>query len=571
MLVWTISTLLLYGVSAFIPNAFTPYITDKDFTHQDLTEQGILLAVAEYFESKPAPGKSTPPTAGSLTGISNLTARKLFDAYYGSYVPETKLQSAIDDIVNYNTRVEHENSAKAAWHFNGEQITQGNDILLRLRSEAFDALNVSQPNYATARHVIGQYLHVLQDFYSNTNWNKINPSSYYSDLGIPGKTLRQVSGPSEDTCKNCGQTLPCLFDPPLLSTTKITSGYRSGQDIVKPSKPTTDTQGKCSHGGKFDTSATTSAAVGGINKETVTADYSPLFQEHGAVADLAIKHTTYFFAGQTNGLRTVFGDGKFEGLLQLHAGVSLCFVIDTSVSTERDAIRQEIQKLISAGSNPYNYILVYTNDGQTSPTVITKTNGNDILTAFGSINIASNRSCTFSISGTEAAATVAEYGSKMYVFSDAVPRNDVTIRYIQAMQSEKDLTISLLLTGQCKQKRSIGNWSILSQTKHAKAKPFHIYHQFLVQKGTHWIRTSHPPTGQRVVLSVRISNPATVLGLHLIEIANFKKPLRKLNRSRIPGIYLTLIDKFPDVENFVIFVEGFDKDGKTFRVKTQEI
>lgn len=42
----------------------------------------------------------------------------------------------------------------------------------------------------------------------------------------------------------------------------------------------------------------------------------------------------------------------------------MCFVIDTSVSTERDAIRQEIQKLISAGSNPYNYILVYTNDGK---------------------------------------------------------------------------------------------------------------------------------------------------------------------------------------------------------------
>lgn len=36
-------------------------------------------------------------------------------------------------------------------------------------------------------------------------------------------------------------------------------------------EPTTDPQGKCSHGGKFDTSATTSAAVGGINKETGTA------------------------------------------------------------------------------------------------------------------------------------------------------------------------------------------------------------------------------------------------------------------------------------------------------------
>ena len=54
------------------------------------------------------------------------------------------------------------------------------------------------------------------------------------------------------------------------------------------------------------------------------------------------------------------------------------------------------------------------------------------------------------------AATVAEYGSKIYVISDAVPRSDVTIRYIQALQSQKDLTISFLLTGQCKQKRSIG-------------------------------------------------------------------------------------------------------------------
>lgn len=42
-----------------------------------------------------------------------------------AYVPETKLQSAIDDIVNSNSRVDNEHVAEAAWHFNGEQITQG--------------------------------------------------------------------------------------------------------------------------------------------------------------------------------------------------------------------------------------------------------------------------------------------------------------------------------------------------------------------------------------------------------------------------------------------------------------
>lgn len=54
----------------------------------------------------------------------------------------------------------------------------------------------------------------------------------------------------------------------------------------------------------------------------------------------------------------------------------MCFVIDTSVSTERDAIRQEIQKLISAGSNPYNYILVYTNDGKVLGFLFTSMYGN---------------------------------------------------------------------------------------------------------------------------------------------------------------------------------------------------
>jgi hypothetical protein len=68
--------------------------------------------------------------------------------------------------------------------FSKKKFVLGNDILLKLRSSAFDALNVSQPNYATARTMIGQYLHVLQDFYSNTNWNKIDPSNYYTDLGM---------------------------------------------------------------------------------------------------------------------------------------------------------------------------------------------------------------------------------------------------------------------------------------------------------------------------------------------------------------------------------------------------
>ncbi|XP_062605380.1 von Willebrand factor A domain-containing protein 7-like [Saccostrea cucullata] len=572
MILLSFYSLYIVGVNAFIPNAFTPYITPSDYTHQDLTEQGILLAVAEYFESKAAPGQSAPPQPGSLTGIANITARKLFDAYYGSYVPEKKFQSAIDDIVDHNSRVDHDHSREAAWHFNGEQINQGNNILLNLRSSAFDALNVSQPNYATARNMIGQYLHVLQDFYSNTNWKKINSSTYYSDLGVPGKSLLPVAAASEDTCKNCGDVLPCLFDPPLLTNNnKLTSGYRSGQDIVKPSKPTTNTTGKCSHGGKFDTSATIVAALGGINKETNTAAYSPLSVNHTAVSKLAIQHTKYFFTGKTYGLRAVFGDNKFESLLQLHAGISLCFVIDTSVSTERDAIKQEIQKLVASGSNPYNYILVYTNQGQTTPTVITKTSGTDIVSAFSSISIATNHSCTYSVSGTEAAVTAAEYGSKVYVFSDATPKNDITIRYIQAMATEKDLRISFLLTGQCKQKRSTDKWSFLFNAKREQQKPLHFTHQFLVPKGRNWLRSTSPRIGSKVLLSVRVNDPDAVSSVDSVRIGNLKQALRKLKRSRMPGIYSTFISDFPKIQDTDVYVKGTTKDGLIFQKKSQEI
>jgi hypothetical protein len=55
----------------------------KDYTHADITEIGILQAVAEYFESTPAtPGGSTL-VVGKWAGIHNITAKKLFDKYYG--------------------------------------------------------------------------------------------------------------------------------------------------------------------------------------------------------------------------------------------------------------------------------------------------------------------------------------------------------------------------------------------------------------------------------------------------------------------------------------------------------
>ena len=52
-----------------------------------------------------------------------------------------------------------------------------------LRETAIHILNGSSPSYDAAREVIGQYLHLLQMFYSNTNWVEMKGSVMYNPLG----------------------------------------------------------------------------------------------------------------------------------------------------------------------------------------------------------------------------------------------------------------------------------------------------------------------------------------------------------------------------------------------------
>ena len=52
-----------------------------------------------------------------------------------------------------------------------------------LRESVIGILNSSSPNYDAAREVIGQYLHMLQMFYSNTNWVEMNGNKIHEPLG----------------------------------------------------------------------------------------------------------------------------------------------------------------------------------------------------------------------------------------------------------------------------------------------------------------------------------------------------------------------------------------------------
>jgi len=64
-----------------------------------------------------------------------------------------------------------------------------------------------------------------------------------------------------------------------------------------------ETTGKCSHGGKRDTS-TNIPAKGGINKETTSMEHSPLAHLHKKAYQAAIDSTTDFLIGEGLCFRT---------------------------------------------------------------------------------------------------------------------------------------------------------------------------------------------------------------------------------------------------------------------------
>lgn len=68
------------------------------------------------------------------------------------------------------------------------------------------------------------------------------------------------------------------------------------------------------------------------------------------------------------GLRALVGDDKFQDLLQIRAGNSLVFVIDTTGSMGKDIAavmnktKEIVQETRGTPNAPYNYILVTFND-----------------------------------------------------------------------------------------------------------------------------------------------------------------------------------------------------------------
>ncbi|XP_072047411.1 von Willebrand factor A domain-containing protein 7-like [Amphiura filiformis] len=492
----TLITLIISPAACFLTNRISyPDLPAEDYTLEDLTRETILQAVGKYLEDT-NPSTHSP---GDLTGLDPLSPSILLKAHYTALgIPDcassSNFEAAINDIVAGNINLANDKASESVYHFNAEQIAQGNARMISIRTSLLAALASDMPMFSSARTSIGQFLHMLQSFYSNTNWiESISMTEPYTELGYNEILSYPVNPPDEWACRNClsraprprisrdaedspasrlhpaGGRLPLPGLSPVVSndqglicsdnlrtTTLLTSGYRSDQDVNKPTTITASREGKCSHGGKFDSSSWTHAPVGGINKDSSDPNISPHHTFHQDAANVAITAGVAFLNDQVRGLHSVIGNDKFERLFNLGSeSNALVLVIDDtgSMSQEINAVIQSTIQLVNDLSNtcsaPSQYIISPFNDPGVGP--VTDTADPAVaIAALNALRAHDGGDCPeLTMTGIENALNRVNYPSTVYVWTDAGDKDSDKGPAVTALAMAKSATIEFILTGAC--------------------------------------------------------------------------------------------------------------------------
>ena len=249
---------------AFLPRVFSGNGKSTTRDHAMITKEGFLKPLLNFFAENPQYLKN-----GSLTDvldhILSTDVQEAIQNTIDNISPQIKFLNALNEIQSANVEVDSfPFSTSASAHFDGEQFEQGARRLVQLRQELVMML-LQGDKLQHARNLAGEALHTLQDFYSHSNW--IELGNTLPILAKPGSDIpkENIAAPKEATCKDCK---PGECENNLI-TMKLTSGYRSDQDIKKP-----ENMGKCSHGGAGDKSRL-KPAIGGINKDSSSTLDSP--------------------------------------------------------------------------------------------------------------------------------------------------------------------------------------------------------------------------------------------------------------------------------------------------------
>ena len=316
-------------------------------SHEEILRRGLIDSIVKYFYEKSSSQTTKKIDMNKLENGQYYNLNNLFKDYFGSdaFIDSIKLEFLLKTeflpnvaIVDFDPKTKDLPYA----HCDGETLLKTNERILKFKQQIYDSL--SAKHYSNARKLSAQVLHTIQDFYSHSNWIEMGMNDINVNLEMPNLNNQSIIKKTDKyACiNNCtmitqkcnfnldifigflqkigfdSQTIKCpityyICHDNIFIKDRLLSGYASNEKLEDGS-PYEKPVGlmKCSHGGIMDSSSLIDA-IGGINKDSGFYMFSPRADLHLKAAELAQKHTAYFF----DQIRVKFGDNEFERFLQL--------------------------------------------------------------------------------------------------------------------------------------------------------------------------------------------------------------------------------------------------------------
>ncbi|XP_066469209.1 von Willebrand factor A domain-containing protein 7-like [Tiliqua scincoides] len=535
-------------VSGFRPNRESGGISKSDFTDADITEMGALRAVAWFWERNPLPD-SSPMDPGELENMKPLTASGLFKAYFEADVSASRFVKALQEIVAGNNQVEIHHLEDSSYFFQCEEIVKSITKLRALRNSMLSSLKspVTQAALESARLNAGKALHVLQKFYSNTNWVELGRTNPYEHMIKVTSSAFPVARHTKKTCKDCNKVPSGGYEcnDNILVNNLLTSGYKVSRTCrTKP-------RGKCGHGGRNDDKQNFSP-TGGINKETSDPLLSPHYHLHKQAAELAVQATRDFFVGAGFGLLDQVGPDTFQKFFSLE-GYSLTFVIDTTGSMSDDIahVKTTCIKLLreyhGSSDAPFNYILVPFNDPEVGP--VRKTNNVDEFESYiSALKVDGGGDCPEkSLTGLKLALQESSPSSKIFLYTDAGANDKFLLDEIKVLVRSTGSVLNFALTGRCdsRKRRSV------KEPETSVRSYANLYEELAAYSGGYYVMTTKGELSQVLGIMELSLNAAPVKVAHRrVDGTRFSFPVDEtlteitvsVKSLGSPGFRITVLD-----------------------------
>nr|XP_057936998.1 von Willebrand factor A domain-containing protein 7 [Doryrhamphus excisus] len=417
--------LLAFPCTCFLPNFWSRVLTLSwdSYTHQHITERAILNVTLDTL-------KDIQKDKGDHAEDETRLGRAFW--------------RAVGEVVKSNAEMDFLSSTRSdpVYHFDSEQMDSAMAMLRRFWTQTL--LSVRANEYQSARHSLGQLFHSLQDFYSHSNWVELGQRSIYRHLLQPEEPALPVAEGDTPTCMECfsvtcrNNLLPRLTNMER-DARLLTTGYFSNV----PPKP----EGKCSHGGILDSSRSM-GAKGGINKDSTSPVFSPHHYLHVEAAMLASEATLTVLRD----LRDTVGHKAFLRLFSVKQVPALVFVMDTTgsmfeeITAARLRAHAIIQNRASLPGQSGTFVLVPFHDPEVGPMYETDDPDQFMQHMENLLALGGGDEPEMCFTAIQLALTHSPPMSKIFVFTDASPKDAHLFDVVKALALAKQSKVTFLLT-----------------------------------------------------------------------------------------------------------------------------